>query len=372
MYESPSPPSSASSGPEYAPPPQGYGSIARRRRSPQPGDDGAGGSTVVSLQNDAALGNISPIQATRVVHRRDANIVGGAGSDLPYSDMPDEQNGRSHGVGWQGSSYVPVLADETTALMHDVPLDSRSMSGSELLSRSRADLERARLASTRDFSRREMREGMKDRYILGCSVLFMTSVVFVIVVSGMTTILANRNYPRLEVYSDWPNGGLIPLKYGCYAPDGNPVSIPLHWRNVPRQATNLAVLFAHPGAISKRGFDPVHWFVTDIPLSPDTGGSLPANASLNADLMPPGAKQHANSGSDQGTYWPPCVSNGTSFFVVHVYAIDASPVIDDFGDAREIINRFVGVPVAKITGLYGRSKPLVIPDKKKNEGKSSH
>ena len=284
--------------------------------------------------------------------------------------MPqDDEDTAPHvsNIVWHDSSYVPVLpADETTSLMRDAPLDNHSISASELLSQSRADLERARLASTREYSRRELREGMKDRYILGCSVLVMTAIVFVIIVSGMTTILANRNYPQLEVFSDWPNGGFIPLKYGCHAPDGRPVSIPLRWRNVPRAATNLVVLFANPGAISRRRVDPVHWFITDIPLEADEDGSIPANASLNSELMPPNSKQRANAASSKGVYWPPCVMNGTSFFAVHIYAIEAPPVISDFRDAREIMNRFVGVPVAKITGLYGRPK-IVLPGKGKKE-----
>ncbi len=125
---------------------------------------------------------------------------------------------------------------------------------------------------------------------------------------------------------------------------------------------SLVILFANPGAISEKGFDPVHWFVTDIPLR-DKAGELvyqtPANASLDAMLMPQEAKQHQNVHSISGVYYPPCPTRNSSLFVMHVYAVDASPVIgpyeDGFNDARKIMNRFVGVPTAKFSGTYGTS-----------------
>lgn len=339
----------------------------------------------VALAGDS-LGNISPIpagaahpvrpaDAPAVGHRREPNIVAtrqvvDAISQPPYSDMPESEEGGT----WAATSYVPVMVDETARLMTSANSDA-SLSGSDgLLNRARADLEKARRATNREFNRRDVRERWRDQFVLGCSLAFMLAVVFVIVVSGMTTILTNRNYPQLEVFSDWPNGGIIPLKYGCHAPDGGGgVSFPLHWRNVPRQATNLAVLFAHPGAIAERGMDPVHWFITNIPVNDGADdGFLPANASANPDLMPEGAVMRANFRSKTGSYWPPCYTNGTSFFVVHVYAVEAEPTIDDFNDAREIINRFVGVPVARLTGHYGKQAPLVVPGSEDSHGAGDH
>lgn len=212
-------------------------------------------------------------------------------------------------------------------------------------------------------------DNFKDRYILGCSILVVSSIVFVIIVSGITTMITNNNFPKLEIYSAWPNGGRIPMKYGCYAtPYGihSAVSFPLTWQNVPPSATNLVILFANAGALSRTVYnDPVHWLVTDIPLHVQAKklneGSviavrmLPENASRDSTLMPNGAKEHTNPYSKAGQYWPPCsVSrNESSVFVIHAYAIDAQASIDSFRDAREVMNRFVGVPVAKLTGTYG-------------------
>lgn len=379
LFSTPSPPSSASSGGDFA-----YGSIGRRRRRTSGGDGagresvqgkkghgevaptGRGGSVSVSLASDA-LGNLSPIVRGASSHHRELSTVQSQRTDnrIFYSDIHEEDNG-----GWEGRSIVPVLPDETTRLTTDV--DDHSLSGSEamVLTQSKADLEKARLATSRDFNRRGARDRVRYRFILGCSAAFMCSVVFVIIVSGITTIVANRSFAHLEVFADWPNGGLIPLKYGCHAPDGGGgISFPLHWRNVPPQATNIVVLFAHPGAIAREGKDPVHWFVTDIALNDtDRDGFIPANASANLHLMPEGARMHPNINSKQGLYWPPCHENGESLFVIHVYAIEAPANIEDFKDAREIINRFVGVPVARLTGQYGIQKPLAMPGKTKGEG----
>lgn len=361
MYATPSPPSSASSGGEF-----GYGSIPRGRRGAIRGEERKervdGGGSVSMSMGESALGGLSPIARSRSLRRREANATQPyAESGVLYNDMSEEGEGM-----WEGRSIVPILPDETTRLMTDG--DDHSFSGSEaMVLRSKADLEKARLAANREFSRRGERDRVRYRLILGCSAAIMLFVVFVIVISGITTILANRNYPHLEIFSDWPDRGLIPLKYGCHAQDGSGgISFPLHWRNVPPQATNLAVLFAHPGAIAEQGDDPVHWFVTDIALNDaNRDGFILANASANPYLIPEGARMHPNMQSKKGLYWPPCYSNGTSLFVIHVYAIDASPIIEDFKDAREIINRFVGVPVARLMGHYGKQKPLRVSGKKK-------
>lgn len=242
----------------------------------------------------------------------------------------------------------------------------------DLASRARADLEAARRAAGRDSSRREALEGVRDRYILGCSMLFMVSVVCTIIVSGIATMLAKRSLPKLEVDSDWPDGGIIPKEYGCLADGkGGGISIPLRWKNVPKGATNLAVLFAHPGAIKEKHIDPVHWFITNIKVNEGESGEIPANASMNLNTMPEGAIIRKNFHHAQ-SYWPPCHRNGTSFFVVHVWAVEAEPIIDDFDDAREIINRFVGVPVAKLTGHYGNQEPLPVEGYDSNDDHDDH
>ncbi|PXF48001.1 hypothetical protein BWQ96_02192 [Gracilariopsis chorda] len=201
-----------------------------------------------------------------------------------------------------------------------------------------------------------LRQRLMDTYILGAVIVAITTIVSVIMASGLATMVANRNSAKLEIFSDWPDGGVIPLKYGCHAHGHHPISIPLRWENVPASATNLIVLFSHPGALHDSTVDPVHWFVTNIRLDEAAPSFMAPNASVNAALMPGGAVQRANAFSHQGYYWPPC-SNTTSVFTVHAYAVEAPAVIEDTYDAREIIMRLDGVPGAKLHGTYSRHSP---------------
>lgn len=210
----------------------------------------------------------------------------------------------------------------------------------------------------------------------GSAVVFV--VVLAVVISGLSALAGVDVEQTFEVISDWPNGGTIPDKYGCLAPGGpsNAVSIPLAYNNIPRDTSALVIVVANPGAIKETGHDPVHWFVTDI--SPRTGGYgtrrpavqmreyngsdvdrlgrpwwIPANASANPDMLPVGARQRANFKDVSGAWFPPCSVGGrSSMYVLYIFAVDAEPVIANFQDARQILNRFSGVPTAKLAGYY--------------------
>lgn len=288
--------------------------------------------------------------------------------DFPHSEdeyrVPTPEDAQFASPVWE-STYVHNAPDEGTRLLPGRPLDHKRDDGDATANTSPESIDAAGvhpLHDNREFDDadfgREDPVFQKSVYMLGCSILTITSVVFVIVVSGLTTLISRRSVPRFTVYSDWPYGGVIPAKYGCHAPGGQAQSFPLNWQNAPATATSLVILFANPGSISAKGTDPVHWFVTDIPLrqGEDAVTSIPANASLNGAAMPKEAKQRKNVGSSEGFYYPPCPRNRTSLFVMHVYAVDASPVIGNFTDARPIMNRFVGVPTATFIGSYGRTE----------------
>lgn len=313
MYESPSPPSSDTAPEDVYP-------VSRRRRKADVNP------TVIPLSTQ---------------------------SDRPISPIHHPT------TAWSSSNYISDVADESTPLNASLPPtrlhphnEDPSPSPDIYSGRTRFADDPVFFPSRQHFRGEFNRDSSKDRYILGCSILLVFTIVFVIIVSGVTTIIENSNFPQLQIFSDWPNGGQIPRKYGCHAPHGDPVSFPLRWNNVPRSATNLVILFANAEAMLHKGYDPVHWLVTDIPVNEGDEFSLAENASANHLLMPPGAKQLSNSFSQAGAYWPPCTSNSSGLFVIHVYAIEAPAVIDHFRDAREVMNRFVGVPVARLSGKY--------------------
>lgn len=215
-------------------------------------------------------------------------------------------------------------------------------------------------------------------------------VVFAVVISGISALLSIDPGNAFSVRSDWPHHGTIPRQYGCHAVGGPDAaqSIPLSYSNVPEKTHSLVILVANPSALKNIGRDPVHWFVTEIPVnrgarvSIDVAHSssgerwnIAANASRNPNtLLPKGAIQRSNSLHSSGMYYPPCtLSDGSpSFYIVYVYAVDAKPVISDFKDARQIMNRFTGVPTAKIGGHY-RAADFELPDSSaKNTSKVSY
>lgn len=248
---------------------------------------------------------------------------------------------------WEATRFVPLVPGENSPLLPD------SESDSDGLLFARAGIQRARRAS-RDA---RVNHGLKDRFCLGCTMLVMFVNVVLIVTGGTIVLLSKQGMPKLGGESDWKNGGYIPLKYGCRAPGNRPISVPLRWWNVPVTATHLSIFVANPGVLDDTGVDPVHWFVTNIPLRNGKPGSLPANASADSSLLPAGARQLSNAFSKAGAYQPPCAKEKDSLFVIQIYATDVEPRITGFSDAREIMNRLSGVPLARIYGIYPKEEP---------------
>jgi phosphatidylethanolamine-binding protein (PEBP) family uncharacterized protein len=232
-------------------------------------------------------------------------------------------------------------------------------------------------------------EGSRAGAILGFASFSVIGIVTAVVISGLLAWFQTLWKPKFSVYSDWDDRGSIPLKYGCRAKGGaaNAMSIPLRWTHVPAGTKSLVLLFANPGSIKVDGTDPVHWFVTNISLTSarvrvmppryaeeeeeedDGSGSsgssgrpwhLHANASADRHLYPAGATERPNRWNADGKYAPLCTpANTTSLYIVYLYAVGKDPEIATFYDARRIMNRFSGVPTAKLAGYY--SGEVVVP-----------
>src|SRR3989442_981117 len=101
-------------------------------------------------------------------------------------------------------------------------------------------------------------------------------------------------------------GGLIPSKFTC---DGENVSLPLEWEDVPAQAKSLALIVDDPDAPSGLF---VHWLVIDI---------SPGNHGLSEGTGATGATQGINGFGKIG-YGGPCPPSGTHRYYFHLYALD--------------------------------------------------
>ena len=115
----------------------------------------------------------------------------------------------------------------------------------------------------------------------------------------------------LEVTSDaFEANGSIPREYTC---EGEDVSPPLAWANVPKDTKSIAILVDDPDA---PGGTFLHWLVTGIDGS--------ATSLRKAADLPEGAIAVKN-GKGDADYAGPCPPSGRHRYRFNVYALDRSP-----------------------------------------------
>ena len=111
------------------------------------------------------------------------------------------------------------------------------------------------------------------------------------------------------------HSGPIPPQYTC---EGDDLSPPLAWSDVPSDTRSLALIMDDPDspdpAKPQRVF--AHWVVYNI--SPITR-NLPLNA---ARPMLPGKAQHGTNDWGKQTYGGPCPSIGRHRYFFKLYALD--------------------------------------------------
>jgi Raf kinase inhibitor-like YbhB/YbcL family protein len=125
--------------------------------------------------------------------------------------------------------------------------------------------------------------------------------------------------PLILTTSGYPDGGVIPAKYGCdVAPPV--VTPPLEWKNTPAGTVSF-VLIMHDldGAPMKGVLDVTHWTVFNIP---GTATSLPEGVPPGGPVAGEGL-QGKNVRGVNG-YQPPCPPKGGPghHYVLELYALD--------------------------------------------------
>ena len=140
-------------------------------------------------------------------------------------------------------------------------------------------------------------------------------------------------------------GSLIPSRYTC---DGNDLSPPLTWTDVPPKTRSLALISDDPDA--PRGTW-VHWVLWNIPAdthSVDEG--LP-----KAETLPNGAKQGITDFGRVG-YGGPCPPSGTHRYFFKLYALDTTLTLPSSATKRDLEQAMKGhiVQQAELMGKYQR------------------
>ena len=138
--------------------------------------------------------------------------------------------------------------------------------------------------------------------------------------------------------SAFVDGGNIPIKYSC---DGDDISPPLIFENIPNGTESLVLIVDDPDA---PGDDPyVHWVVYD--LSPDTVG-LEEDAVFEGYIG-------LNSNGDEA-YGGPCPPFGEEHrYYFRLYAVDTTLGLNSRATRDEVDAAMAGHILAQ-TSLMGR------------------
>lgn len=141
------------------------------------------------------------------------------------------------------------------------------------------------------------------------------------------------------------NGEAIPQKYSC---DGEDISPPLHWDNVPAGTTSLALIMDDPDA--PRGTW-VHWVLYNIP--PATN-ELPENVAP-VDSLPGEGSQGNNSWKRVG-YGGPCPPVRTHRYFFKIYALNTQLSLDAGATKADVLQTMEGHILAQghLMGTYER------------------
>ena len=139
-------------------------------------------------------------------------------------------------------------------------------------------------------------------------------------------------------------GGEIPIRYTC---DGDDVSPPLQWSNVPEGVASFALIVDDPDAPIGTW---VHWVLYDLPAG---ARSLPEAAPADDELTEGG--RHGHNSWRKAGYGGPCPPSGIHRYIFQVYALDTELSIEAGATAKQLRQAMDGHILAQgqLTGVYG-------------------
>jgi hypothetical protein len=145
--------------------------------------------------------------------------------------------------------------------------------------------------------------------------------------------------------SAFSSSDLIPQKYSC---DGDDVSPPLAWGDVPQNAASLVLIVDDPDAPAGTW---VHWVLFNIPAEMRAlQEDVPAQAEL-----PDGSTHGANSWKRTG-YGGPCPPGGTHRYFFKLYALDSKLNLEPGATKQDVLDAMEGhvLAQAELMGTFSR------------------
>lgn len=143
------------------------------------------------------------------------------------------------------------------------------------------------------------------------------------------------------------NEGFISQKYTC---DGENISPPLTWKNIPSGTKSIAIINDDPDAPVGTW---VHWVIYNIP--PNISG-LPEGIKP-IEKLPDGTMQGRNSWGKIG-YGGPCPPSGVHRYFFKIYALDKMLDLKPGATKEELLKAMKGHILAEgqFYGKYSRKK----------------
>jgi Raf kinase inhibitor-like YbhB/YbcL family protein len=145
--------------------------------------------------------------------------------------------------------------------------------------------------------------------------------------------------------SAFTEGAMIPVKYTC---DGQGMSPPLAWTDLPGGAKSLALICDDPDAPAGLW---VHWVAFNLPSE---AGGLPEGVPADKGLKT-GGVQGTNTGRRIG-YSGPCPPGGTHRYFFKLYALDTMLSLASNATAKDVQAAMKGhiLAQAQLMGRYKR------------------
>jgi len=145
--------------------------------------------------------------------------------------------------------------------------------------------------------------------------------------------------------SAFKEDGIIPAKYTC---DGDNISPPLNWQQVPQGVKSFALISDDPDAPIGIW---IHWVMWNIPAE---ANGLP-EAVPTSPQLPDGSKQGVTSSRSHG-YHGPCPPSGTHRYYFKVYALDTMLDLPDSSTKQNLLEAMKGHILAEgsLMGKYKR------------------
>ena len=145
--------------------------------------------------------------------------------------------------------------------------------------------------------------------------------------------------------SAFEESGMIPSKYTC---DGQDISVPLKFEDVPDGTVSMALISDDPDAPMGTW---VHWVIFNLPLdTTELSEDVPSQ-----EILPNGAKQGKNDFKKIG-YNGPAPPRGTHRYYFKIYALDTQLDLEPGITKKQLLKAMEGHILAKgeLMGKYTR------------------